>query len=97
MTPLILGCMAYQIVWVAFITYLAWFWLIRTYPASTLSAFLFLTPLIGVFEGIVLLDEQITYRLVSALAMVCVRIYVVNRAQSSQHFKPAKRPGAGRV
>jgi drug/metabolite transporter (DMT)-like permease len=88
-TPLILGCMAYQIIWVAFITYLAWFWLIRTYPASTLSAFLFLTPLIGVFEGIALLDEQISYRLVSALAMVCIGIYVVNRAHRGKPSKPA--------
>jgi drug/metabolite transporter (DMT)-like permease len=70
-TPLILGCIAYQIIWVAFITYLAWFWLIRNYPASKLSAFLFLTPLFGVLEGVVLLDEQITYRLLTALAMVC--------------------------
>jgi drug/metabolite transporter (DMT)-like permease len=87
-TPLILGCMAYQIIWVAFITYLAWFWLIRNYPASTLSAFLFLTPLFGVLAGIFLLDEPITYRLMTALAMVCVGIYVVNRAQSSKTKEP---------
>ena len=79
-TPLILGCMVYQVVWVAFITYLAWFWLIRHYPASKLSAFLFLTPLFGVLEGIVLLDEQITYRLLTALALVSIGIYVVNRS-----------------
>ena len=78
-TSLVLGCIAYQIVWVAFITYLAWFWLIRHYPASKLSAFLFLTPLFGVLEGVVLLDEHITYRLLTALAMVCVGIYIVNR------------------
>ena len=78
-TSLVLGCIAYQIVWVAFITYLAWFWLIRHYPASKLSAFLFLTPLFGVLEGVVLLDEHITYRLLAALAMVCVGIYIVNR------------------
>ena len=78
-TPLILGCITYQIVWVAFITYLAWFWLIRTYPAAKLSAFLFLTPLFGVLEGAVLLDEHITYRLLTALAMVCIGIYIVNR------------------
>ena len=79
-TPLILGCMVYQVVWVAFITYLAWFWLIRHYPAAKLSAFLFLTPLFGVLEGIVLLDEQITYRLLTALALVSIGIYVVNRS-----------------
>jgi drug/metabolite transporter (DMT)-like permease len=79
-TPLILGCVVYQVVWVAFITYLAWFWLIRHYPASKLSAFLFLTPLFGVLEGIVLLDEPITYRLLTALTMVSIGIYVVNRS-----------------
>jgi drug/metabolite transporter (DMT)-like permease len=79
-TPLILGCIAYQIVWVAFITYLAWFWLIKIYPASRLSAFLFLTPLFGVLEGAVLLDEHITSRLLTALAMVCIGIYIVNRS-----------------
>jgi len=78
-TPLVLGCIAYQIVWVAFITYLAWFWLIRNYPASRLSAFLFLTPLCGVLEGAALLDEHISYRLLTALAMVCTGIYIVNR------------------
>ncbi len=91
-TPLILGCIAYQIIWVAFITYLAWFWLIRKYPASKLSAFLFLTPLFGVLEGTLLLDEPITYRLLTALAMVCTGIYVVNRTPGSRPSEPAKLP-----
>ena len=78
-TPLIVGCIAYQIIWVAFITYLAWFWLVRNYPASRLSAFLFLTPLFGVVEGAVMLDEKITFRLLTALVMVCIGIYIVNR------------------
>ncbi len=91
-TPLILGCIAYQIIWVAFITYLAWFWLIRNYPASKLSAFLFLTPLFGVLEGTILLDEHITYRLLTALAMVCAGIYVVNRTPGGKPCEPAKVP-----
>ena len=94
-TPLILGCIAYQTIWVAFITYLAWFWLIRNYPASKLSAFLFLTPLFGVLEATILLDEHITYRLLIALAMVCAGIYVVNRTPGSKPSEPAKLP-AGR-
>jgi drug/metabolite transporter (DMT)-like permease len=91
-TPLVLGCIAFQIIWVAFITYLAWFWLIRNYPASKLSAFLFLTPLFGVLEGIILLDEQITYRLMTALAMVSIGIYVVNRTQDSKQSEPKTLP-----
>ena len=91
-TPLILACIAYQIIWVAFITYLVWFWLIRSYPAAKLSAFLFLTPLFGVLEGTILLDEPITYRLMTALAMVCIGIFVVNRKPCSQPSEPAGPP-----
>jgi drug/metabolite transporter (DMT)-like permease len=78
-TPLIWGCLAYQTIWVAFITYLAWFWLIRNYPASKLSAFLFLTPLFGVMESVLLIGDQVSYRLAAALALVCIGIYSVNR------------------
>jgi len=79
MTPLIAGCLAYQIVWVAFITYLAWFWLIRHYPASRLASFTFLTPLFGVIAGGTLLDEPVTPLLLLGLVLVGTGIYLVNR------------------
>jgi drug/metabolite transporter (DMT)-like permease len=79
MTPLITACLVYQIVWVAFITYLAWFWLIRHYPASRLASFTFLTPLFGVIAGGSLLHESITSTLLLALVLVGTGIYLVNR------------------
>ena len=79
LTPLIVGCIVYQTVWVAFITYLAWFWLIRHYPPSRLASFTFLTPLFGVLAGSLLLDEPITAGLLLALALVGAGIYLVNR------------------
>lgn len=79
MTPLITACLLYQTVWIAFITYLAWFWLIRHYPASRLASFTFLTPLFGVFAGGLLLREPITRLLVVALVLVGTGIYLVNR------------------
>lgn len=79
MTPLIAGCLVYQTVWVAFITYLAWFWLIRHYPPSRLASFTFLTPLFGVLAGGLLLNEPITGSLLLALVLVSVGIYLVNR------------------
>ena len=79
MTPLIALCLAYQAVWVAFVTYLAWFWLIRHYPASRIASFTFLTPLFGVLAGGVLLQEPITAWLLAALALVGTGIYLVNR------------------
>jgi drug/metabolite transporter (DMT)-like permease len=79
MTPLIAGSLIYQVVWVASITYLAWFWLIRHYPASRIAAFTFLTPLFGVLAGGILLHEAITTWLLVALVLVATGIYLVNR------------------
>lgn len=79
-TPIVLAMLAYQIVVVAFASYLAWFWLIARYPAGRLSSFTFLTPLFGVLAGAVLLDERISAALVAALILVGIGIYLVNRA-----------------
>jgi drug/metabolite transporter (DMT)-like permease len=87
-TPLIVGCLAYQTVWVAFITYLAWFWLVRTYPASRLASFTFLTPLFGVVAGGLLLDEPITNILLLSLVLVSTGIYLVNRPVADQGLEP---------
>lgn len=84
MTPLIGFCIAYQSVWVAFITYLLWFWLIRNYPVSRISAFTFFTPLFGVIAGGVLLDEKLTGWLMMALFFVCIGVYMVNRPSASR-------------
>jgi drug/metabolite transporter (DMT)-like permease len=79
MTPMIVGSLIYQTVWIAFITYLAWFWLVRKYPASRLASFTFLTPLFGVIAGGVLLHEPITAILLLSLTLVGAGIYLVNR------------------
>jgi drug/metabolite transporter (DMT)-like permease len=87
-TPLIVGCLAYQTVWVAFITYLAWFWLVRHYPASRLASFTFLTPLFGVLAGGVLLNEPITNMLLLSLVLVGTGIYLVNRPVAGRGLEP---------
>ncbi|MBW2239720.1 MAG: DMT family transporter, partial [Deltaproteobacteria bacterium] len=69
LTPLIVGSLVYQTVWVVFITYLAWFWLIRHYPPSRLASFTFLTPLFGVLAGGLLLNEPITRAMLLALVL----------------------------
>ncbi len=79
LTPLIVGSLVYQTVWVAFVTYLAWFWLIRNYPPSRLASFTFLTPLFGVLAGGLLLNEPITRAMLLALVLVGTGIYLVNR------------------
>lgn len=80
-TLLVIGCLLYQTVLIAFITYLVWFWLISRYPASTLSAFTFLAPIFGLLAGAYLLSEQVSVSLVVAMALVAAGILLVNRAQ----------------
>jgi drug/metabolite transporter (DMT)-like permease len=82
-TPLVAGCIAYQIVWVAFITYLAWFWLIQHYPAPRLASFMFLTPVFGVLAGTLFLKETLTPDLLLTLAFVATGIFLVNHPDKS--------------
>ena len=79
MTTLVMASLFYQIVWIAFITYIAWFWLISNYAVSRLASFTFLTPIFGVIAGAVFLNEQITLYLICALVLVGTGIYLVNR------------------
>lgn len=81
-TPLVLGSLAFQIAVVASASYLVWFALIRIYPASTLSAFTFLTPLFALVSGAVLLGERVSAALVVSLALVAVGIWLVNRPRA---------------
>ncbi len=69
----------FQSVIVAFASYLAWFWLVRYYPATRLAAFTLMTPVFGLLMGAWLLGEPITARLWLALAAVCAGIVLVNR------------------
>ncbi len=78
-TPTVIALMAFQIVIVAFASYLAWFWLVKHYPAARVAAFTFLTPLFGVGAGFVLLGEPVSWALAFALALVAAGIYLVNR------------------
>ena len=72
--------MLFQIAVVTFGSYLAWFWLVRHYPATRVSAFTLLTPLFGLLAGVLLLGDPLTLRLLVALAAVCAGIALVNLA-----------------
>jgi drug/metabolite transporter (DMT)-like permease len=78
-TPVALLALGYQIVIVAFASYLAWFWLLTRYAASDLSAFSFLTPLFGMAAGALVLGEHIGPALAAAMLLVALGIYLVNR------------------
>jgi drug/metabolite transporter (DMT)-like permease len=74
-----IASLAFQTVIVSAASYLLWFWLVRHYPATQISAFTLLTPISGLLAGAVLLDDPITPRLLTALAAVAAGIALVNR------------------
>ena len=75
----VLAAFAYTVVVVAFVSYVAWFWLVRTYPPTRLAAFTFLSPVFGVAAGGMLLGEPFTPSLAAALLLIGFGILLVNR------------------
>jgi drug/metabolite transporter (DMT)-like permease len=73
--------LAFQTIVITFASYLVWFWLVRHYPATRISAFTLLTPVFGLLAGVVLLGDPLTLRLGVALAAVCAGIVLVNRGR----------------
>lgn len=78
-SALSIASMLFQTLIVSFASYLAWFWLMRHYPATRISTFVLLTPVAGLVFGVLLLHEPLTWQLVVALLTVAVGIALVNR------------------
>ena len=77
--PLALSLMVYQAVWVVGLTFLIWFSLVKTYSASKLSAFTFITPLFGVLASYLIMHDTLSLAFGAAALLVIAGLYVVNR------------------
>src|SRR5437868_14218917 len=77
--PLSLALLAYQAFWVVGLTFLLWFMLVKTYSASKLSAFTFVTPLFGVAASYFILHDTLTIAFGAAALLVIAGLYLVNR------------------
>src|ERR1700683_1144731 len=81
--PLALSLMAYQAIWVVGLTFLLWFALVKTYSASKLSAFTFITPLFGVVSSYFIMHDTLTLGFGAAALLVIAGLYLVNRPEVS--------------
>jgi len=95
LTPAVVVAFLYQAVLVAFVSYVAWFWLLAHYPASSLSAFSFWTPLFGVVAGGAILSEPVTPWLGLAGLLVAAGIVLVNRPARSPRPPTARGRWSG--
>ena len=77
--PLALSLMAYQAIWVVGTTFTIWFALVKTYSASKLSAFTFITPLFGVVASYFIMRDTLTPVFGAAALLVIAGLFLVNR------------------
>ncbi len=71
----------FQSICVVSLAYMMWFWLLKRYKASGVAAFSFLSPVLAVLLGWVLLGETLNPQIWVALGLVAFGIYLVNRRQ----------------
>ncbi|MCV3271909.1 DMT family transporter [Roseobacter sinensis] len=77
--PIHLAGLLFQIVAVASLGFLAWFWLLSIYPASSVASFSFLSPVFAVILGWLLLGEEVSVKVWVALVLVAAGITLINR------------------
>ncbi|MEM6303124.1 MAG: DMT family transporter [Pseudomonadota bacterium] len=73
------AALLFQIVAVASLGFLAWFWLLSIYPAASVASFSFLSPVFSVILGWLLLYEDVALSVWVALVLVAGGIYLINR------------------
>ena len=83
LAPIHLAGLGFQIVAVASLGFLVWFWLMSIYPASSVASFSFLSPVFSVILGWLLLSEDVATSVWGALVLVAGGIYLINRKPRS--------------
>ncbi|WP_414645793.1 DMT family transporter [Bradyrhizobium sp. 27S5] len=78
-SALSLSLLAYQAVWVVGCTFVIWFAMVKTYSASKLSAFTFITPLFGVVAAYFIMHDTLTPVFGVAALLVIAGLYLVNK------------------
>ncbi|WP_284372347.1 DMT family transporter [Sulfitobacter pacificus] len=77
--PIHLAGLLFQIIAIASLGFLVWFWLMSIYPASSVASFSFLSPVFSVILGWLLLSEDVAPSVWGALVLVASGIYLINR------------------
>ncbi|MCK1388686.1 DMT family transporter [Bradyrhizobium sp. 21] len=74
---------AFQAIWVVGTTFTLWFALVKTYSASKLSAFTFITPLFGVVGSYFIMHDTLSLTFGAAAVLVIAGLFLVNRPGQS--------------
>jgi drug/metabolite transporter (DMT)-like permease len=78
-SALSLSLLSYQAFLVVGLTFTLWFALVKTYSASKLSAFTFVTPLFGVVASYFIMHDKLTLIFGVAALLVIAGLFLVNK------------------
>jgi len=81
--------LAFQIVVVVSAGFIFWLWLLSIYPASGVASFSFLSPVLSVGLGWLLLGETVGPNLLGALVLVAIGIILINRPKRVKTANPS--------
>ncbi|MDX8352194.1 DMT family transporter [Cognatiyoonia sp. IB215182] len=84
--PIHIAGLLFQIVVVVSAGFIFWLWLLSIYPASGVASFSFLSPVLSVGLGWLLLDEEVGPSLFGALILVAAGIVLINRPVRSRRM-----------
>ncbi|HEX7926930.1 MAG TPA: DMT family transporter, partial [bacterium] len=82
-TAYTIGALLFQAMVVVVFTYMMWLVLLKRFSATALQSFTFLTPVWGVFFGIVLLGDEAQALMLAGIALVGLGLYLINRPRAS--------------
>jgi drug/metabolite transporter (DMT)-like permease len=82
-SPQSMMLVAFQAIWVVGTTFTLWFALVKTYSASKLSAFTFITPLFGVVGSYFIMHDTLSLTFGAAAVLVIAGLFLVNRPSQS--------------
>jgi drug/metabolite transporter (DMT)-like permease len=71
--------LAFQVLVIVSIGFLFWLWLLSIYPAASVAAFSFLSPVFGVGLGWAMLGEHVGWEIGVALVLVSGGLILVNK------------------
>jgi drug/metabolite transporter (DMT)-like permease len=83
-SALSLSLLAYQAFWFVGLTFTLWIALVKTYSASKLSAFTFITPLFGVVASYFIMKDTLTLAFGAAALLVIAGLYLVNKPEAAR-------------
>ena len=79
LVPLHLAALVAQAAIVVSGVFIAWLWMLASYPAATVASFSFLTPVFGVILGVAVYGEPLTPGIAVAGVLVAGGIILINR------------------